>query len=436
VRARLWQLYDDINDSFWLRPSLIVLVALALAEVLINAERANVVPTAIAGWVYSGGETGARTLLGAVAGSTIGVAGTVFSITIATLTLASNQMGPRLLRNFTRDVGNQVTLGVYLGTFVYALIVLRSVRGADQGAFVPHMAISGAIALALLCVAMLIYFVDHVAGRINFDTVIDLVSRDLDSGLKDATTRDPQPEPLDEEYWAGGLPIVGERSGYIQQLDDAAIADWAEANGVAVRLHARTGDFLFPHVQIATVVPPSADAQAALRSAIVTGAYPTPSMDVEFAVDQLVDIAVRALSSGINDPKTAVRVLDRLGEALCTLSPLPLRNGVTERKGRVVFQRDTTTYDGLVDAMFNTIRQSASTSTSVLVHLLEILNRVAMCERSPDRIATLARHGKMVFDDGMRTIVNANDRSVLGDRAKTLEQTMARALHPRASTLS
>jgi uncharacterized membrane protein len=104
-----------------------------------------------------------------VAGSTIGVAGTVFSITIATLTLASNQMGPRLFRNFTRDRGNQATLGIYLGTFAYALIVLRSVRGVDHGAFVPHMAITGAIVFALLCVAMLIFFVNHVARRINFD---------------------------------------------------------------------------------------------------------------------------------------------------------------------------------------------------------------------------------------------------------------------------
>jgi uncharacterized membrane protein len=131
LRAHLRQLYEDLNESFWLRPSLIVVGGIIAAEVMINAERWNVVPSGfLAAWLYSGGETGARTLLGAVAGSTIGVAGTVFSITIATLTLASNQMGPRLLRNFTRDRGNQATLGIYLGTFAYALIVLRSVQGS------------------------------------------------------------------------------------------------------------------------------------------------------------------------------------------------------------------------------------------------------------------------------------------------------------------
>ena len=119
--------------------------------------------------LYDGGATGARTLLGAVASSTIAVAGTVFSITIAALSLAAGQMGPRLLRNFVRDRGNQITLGIFLGTFAYALMVLRSVRTATEGAFVPHLALTIAIALALLCVGTLVFFVGHMAQRINVD---------------------------------------------------------------------------------------------------------------------------------------------------------------------------------------------------------------------------------------------------------------------------
>jgi len=420
MRARLRQLYEDLNDSFWLRPSLIVLLGLMLAEFLINAERWGVLPLSfLAAWLYSGGETGARTLLGAVAGSTIGVAGTVFSITIATLTLASNQMGPRLLRNFTRDRGNQATLGIYLGTFGYALLVLRSVRGAAQGAFVPHMAISGAIILALLCVAMLIYFVNHVASRINFDTVIDLVYHDLCRGLAQLPTHRRSPPPPDE-FWRGALPIADPRTGYIQQLDESRIADWAQRHGAALRLRARPGDFVFPGAPIGFVTALIADADAVLKDSIVLGAYPTATLNVEFAVEQLVDIAVRALSSGINDPKTAVRVLDRLGAALCVISGLRLPTGVIERNGRVVFQRDTTTYDGLADAMFNTIRQSAKGSSSVLIHLVDVLTKVAECESSPDRRECLRRHTHLVLEDGARSIENASDADSLRRRGERL----------------
>jgi uncharacterized membrane protein len=426
MRAHLRQLFEDLNESFWVRPSLIVVGGMVAAEVMINAERWDVVPSGVlAAWLYSGGETGARTLLGAVAGSTIGVAGTVFSITIATLTLASNQMGPRLLRNFTRDRGNQATLGIYLGTFAYALIVLRSVRGTDQGAFVPHLAITGAIVLALLCVAMLIFFVNHVASRINFDTVIEIVYRDLCRALTHIKQPEGQCDRMSEEVWSGGQSLTYDGTGYIQQLDEESLADWAENNNVSIRLHARAGDFVFPGAPLATTIPHGVGAQKAIADALVLGAYPTQSGDLEYTIDQLVDIAVRALSPGINDPRTANRILDRLGAALCVLSGKSLPTGAIRRKGRLVFQRDATTYSGLTDAMFHTLRQSAKGNSSTLIHLADILVRVAQCEKETERRQALHRHGSLVMADGERTIENPDDRAELHDRATVLLRALA-----------
>lgn len=412
---------EDVNGSFWLRPSLIVLCGILFAEITINIERWGLrLPSFMTLWIYSGGETGARTLLGAIAGSTIGVAGTVFSITIATLTLASNQMGPRLLRNFTQDRGNQTTLGIYLATFAYALIVLRSVRGADQGAFVPHFAISGAILLALLCVAMLIYFVNHVASRINFDTVIELVYQDLRQRLEHLTADPERHERLDDGHWKGGLTVTHDGGGYMQQLDEARIADWARQQGVSIRLKARIGDFVFPGAPLAIVAPGNADAGKIINQSMVIGPYPTPSGDLEYAVEQLVDIAARALSSGINDPGTANRILDRLGSALCILATKHLATGALARDGVVVFQRDVTTYDGLLDTMFHIIRQSANGSPGVLVHMLDILAKVAQCEKNPNRRKALKRHGDLIAADGKREIANAGDGETLALRANIL----------------
>src|SRR5690606_31822529 len=151
-----------------------------------HIDRSGIVPSWLidSAWLYNGGGTGARTLLGAIASSSIGVAGTVFSITIAALSLAAGQMGPRLLRNFTRDRGNQFTLGAFLGTFSYALMVLRSVRAPEEGVFVPHMSLSFGIMLAFGCVATLVYFVGHMASRINVDTVIELVSGDIRTAMR------------------------------------------------------------------------------------------------------------------------------------------------------------------------------------------------------------------------------------------------------------
>ena len=426
TRARAWQLLEMLKDSFWLWPASIVLATIALAELLTSVERAELLPPAgLSDWLYEGGETGARTLLGAIAGSTIGVVGTLFSITIATLTLASNQLGPRLLRNFTADRSNQITLGVYLGTFSYALLVLRTVRGAEEAAFVPHLAITGAIALALVCVGLLIHFVHHVATLINSESVIQMVFEDLRQTLMKWTTLDAQWDPPPAEMWSEGCVFNDERCGYIQQLDEDSIADWAENHRAAIRLQARPGDFVFPGAPLGVIVPASADPTRILRSAIALGAQPTASMDIEFTVLQLVDIAVRALSPGINDPNTAIRVIDRLGAALCMLATRRMLTGVVARQGRVVLQRNTTTYDGMTDSMFHMIRQNAATSPAVLIRILEVLTKVAECERREDRLATLERHASLVLADALRNIAGEEDRKTLQGRADRFSSVVA-----------
>ncbi|MEO5732203.1 MAG: DUF2254 family protein [Rubrivivax sp.] len=176
-------------------PNLMVLVGILGAVGLVSLDRCGLVPDMLiqSAWLYNGGGTGARTLLDTVAASAIGVAGTVFSITIAALSLAAGQMGPRLLRNFTQDRGNPFTLGAFLGTFSYALMVLRSVRMQDEGLgeFVPHLALSVGILLAFLCVGTLVYFVNHMAGRIDVDTVIELVSDEVRDSIKRLGSTEP-----------------------------------------------------------------------------------------------------------------------------------------------------------------------------------------------------------------------------------------------------
>src|SRR3954471_14150448 len=159
--ARLRQWWADLRASFWLRPAVMTVLAVGLAVALIKAQDAFSLPSWLQSFIYSGATTGARDVLGAIATATIGVAGTTFSITVAALTLASNQMGPRLLRNFTRDPGNQYALGALLATFAYAMVALRSVHEVDEGAFVPQMAVSVALLFAFACIDVLIWFLHH-----------------------------------------------------------------------------------------------------------------------------------------------------------------------------------------------------------------------------------------------------------------------------------
>jgi uncharacterized membrane protein len=411
MTARLRKFFADLGDTFWVLPAVLVMLAVLLAAALVELDRSEVFPRWMTdgGWLYGGGGTGARTLLGTVAASTIGVAGTVFSITIAALTLAAGQMGPRLLSNFTRDRGNQWTLGVFLGTFSYCLMVLQSVRTVGESEFVPHLALSVSIALAFVCVASLVYFVGHMASRINVDTVIDLVSDELFASIKRLTTDKVQDAPPAEDFWAGAVTVTDARSGYLQQLDAPALADWAAKHGTAIRLLVRPGAFIFAGAPIALAQPAVEGVGRAIRSATALGATRASSADLEFAARQLVEVAVRALSPGINDPHTAISVLDRLGESLCDIVERRLYGGVYLREGVPALVVPSVDYAGLLDAMFHLIRQNAAGQAAVLIRMLEVLTAVRSCEGDADRRLALQRHADLVQEDAQRANLNPTD---------------------------
>lgn len=409
--ARLRKRLNQLSDAFWPLPALLSLVGVLGAVGLVSLDRSGLLPPWLIdnAWVYNGGGTGARTLLGAIASSTIGVAGTVFSITIAALSLAAGQMGPRLLRNFTHDRGVQLTLGAFLGTFSYALMVLRSVRTQTEGAFTPHLSLTVGIVLAFVCVATLIYFVGHMAGRINVDTVIDLVADDLRSAIARLTVDKPGLVSPAESFWEGAALVTDPRRGYLQHLDVDRLADWAEAHGTAIGLLVRPGDYVFPGAPVARMTVEVDGAGQAIREATALNGVRVSADDLEFAIRQLVEVAVRALSPGINDPHTAISALDRLGAALCDVAPVFLPTGVHRRHDRLALAVPSVDYDGVVDGMFHMIRQNAAGNSSVLIRMMDVLTAVAHCEHAPERRGTLRRHAELVLVDAARTVENASD---------------------------
>ncbi len=431
MKARLRKWMGQLAESFWLMPASMVLGGILLAVALVALDRSGALPAWVEGssWLYNGGGTGARILLGAVASSTIGVAGTVFSITIAALSLAAGQMGPRLLRNFTRDRGNQFTLGAFLGTFSYALMVLRSVRTQDEGVFTPHLSLSVGLLLAFGCVVTLVYFVGHMASRISVDTVIDMVSNDVTRAMRVLVVERPNLDPPPEDFWDSAVAVVDSRRGYLQQLDEAALAEWAAAHGTTLRLLVRRGDYLFPGAPIALMSVRVPEAEAAIRRNTALGAARGSTGDAEQTIRQLVEVAVRALSPGINDPHSAMSVLDRLGDALCDLAGKVIPNGVHAVNGRLALVVPTVSYRSLCDVMFHLIRQSSGGNTALLIKLVEILAVVAVCEPEPERLEVLAAHAARMAADAQRTVGNAADAADIQSKLRHFEQILLARQH-------
>ena len=418
MRARVRAWIEFLGDQFWLRPALVVLACIGLAQAAVWLETAHIAgydpSSPDANWGWAGGAEGARALLSAVASSTIGVAGTTFSITIAALTLASNQMGPRLLRNFVRDARNQLVLGIFLGTFAYALMVLRTVRTVEEETFVPHLAVSGAVLLALVSLGTLVWFVHHVATSINVETVVDAVHRDLCAAVE-ARTRDEADVQPPTEAPRGG-PVAPADGGYLQAVDTDGLADWAHERRVVLALRVRPGDFVPRGFPVAFLSAGVEDAAEAVGRALTFGRRPAALQDLEYSVRQLVEIAVRALSPGINDPMTAGGVLDHLGDALCRIAPRHLPTGAVAREGRIVLVHPVTDYDGLCDAMFHMIRQNAAGSVHVLARMLDVLTRAAEVERLTSRLTKLGRHADLVLAAARRDVADPSDLADLEER--------------------
>ncbi|MCJ2086104.1 DUF2254 domain-containing protein [Methylobacterium sp. E-005] len=416
TRVKAW--LEILGDLFWLRPALVVLGCILLAQFGVWLETAHIAgydaSSPDTNWGYSGGAEGARALLSAIASSNIGVAGTTFSITIAALTLASGQIGPRLLRNFIRDGRNQTVLGIFLGTFAYALMVLRTVRTVEEDPFVPHLAITGALILALIAVGTLVWFVHHIATSINIETVVDAVQQDLCKSIA-AHTRD-EPGAADPAGAPTGRAVAATGGGYVQAMDADTLADWARENRVRITLRVRPGDYVPSGFPIAFLSAQVAGAEAAILDAVTLGRRPAALQDPEFSIRQLVEIAVRVLSPGINDPFTAGSVVDHLGDALCRIAPRHLPTGVVLRAGHPVLVHPVTDYDGLCDAMFHMIRQNAAGSVHVLGRMLDVLARVAEVEKRPDRAAELARHADLVIAAARRDVADPSDLGELEDR--------------------
>jgi uncharacterized membrane protein len=408
--ARIRHHLDKLRTTYWFVPAVMTSVAAILAIFIVSADYAIQEHWLVkAGWLYTGGAEGARQLLATVAGGMITVAGVVFSITVVALSLASSQFGPRLLRNFMRDRGNQIVLGTFIATFVYCLLVLRTVRGQDGSEFVPHLAVTVAVLLALASVAVLIYFIHHTAVSVQAPIIVANVGRELRDSIDVMFPEELGDEPhemeshaqvpaVTTEFDAEAQPVRSKHNGYIQLIDEEPLFKLASVHKLVVRVLRRPGHFVVAGDALAECWPPLESEQLdQIRNAFAIGREQTPTQDTEHVVAQLVEVAVRALSPGINDPFTAIACIDQLGASLSRLArrkmPSPYR---LDDAGELRIIANPLTFEGVVDAAFRQIRQYGRGSTAVLVRMLEaisgVLDRVS---REEDR-QSLLRQAELV----------------------------------------
>lgn len=395
--TRLQFLWSNLRSSFWFVPSLIFAASIASAIGLIELDSGKARPW-LEEWprIFGSGAAGARTMLSTIAGSMMTVVGVTFSMTLVTLALASSQYTPRILRNFMADRVTQVVLGMFGGIFIYCLIVLRTIRGGEDD-YVPSLAVLFGVVLAVCGIAILIYFIHHIASAIQASSIVESVTREtlssIDRQFPSAGKRDEHAASLSSEKSATaakdrGAKVASQRIGYIQGIDITSLVRIADRLDTTFVLECDVGEFVVRGAPLLTMasrddLPESECAE--IERAFNIYRFRTIDQDVGFGIRQVVDIALRALSPSLNDVTTAVMCVDYLSAILADLAgrPFPDHRHCCDGRLRVISRERT--FDDLLRAAFDQITSSARGNLTVLGRLLSALQAVGGATLEPQR---------------------------------------------------
>jgi len=447
MRSKLRNLWENVQSSLWFIPTVLIGLAILLSSFLIQVDiglaqrQSPLIP-----WIFSGTADAARTLLSAVASSLITVISIAISLTIVAMVQASAQFTPRVLRQFTASRPNQVVLGTYAATFIYALLVLRTVRSAEEEAapFVPALSVTTAVGLALLCIGLLIFFIHHMSQSLQVSVIMDEVRQEIIAQIEvlypeeigDGIADPPPIATLKEELRDQGEPVIvrAKQAGFVRMIDEETLLNAPFAATRWVWIRPQIGEFVADGAILAEldqVEGVAEDVMQQVRNAFVIDRERTIRQDPLFGIRQLVDIALRALSPGINDATTAEYALYHLGDAMGRLAvrsfPSNLRitdNGQTQ----IIVAR--LTWDAVVDAAFSQIRQAAANDVHVTQTLLHVLNTLALRLSPGTRTAAIYHQIAEVRYNMTQTAFSPSARESLNQSIVQIERTLHRASTP------
>lgn len=425
MTAEIRWFWARLNANYWFYPALFSLIGAAMAFGLIWLDRNGFAEWLNdVAWLTPARPEGASNMLTVISGSMIAVASTVFSITIVAVSYASGTYGPRLLTNFMEDKGNQLSLATFIGTFVYAITILRTVRTEDESAasaaeasattlpgFVPQLSLLVAYLLMAVSVAVLVYFLNHVPSGIRINNVLKGIGQRLIEGIGRT-----YPDKGDSEgHWTRpeGSPLFAQKPGYVQLIEFAELARIGESRDCDVVLQVRTGDFVHPGMELAQVCGCDLDddLQAKLLEQFTLGAARTPEQDPQFLIDELVEIGLRALSPGINDPFTAITALHWLGAATAELGTRRLEKNLGKGKDGDEDYRVQPLVDDFTHYVargFGALRSAVATSPIATKVMFDTLRNAASPISSDARREILADEGRHLLDQA-RTALRGPD---------------------------
>jgi len=437
---KLTALWTKLRSSFWFVPSLMITLSIAFAVVLVEADSAGS-DRWLNQWprLFGVGPEGARQMLSTLAGSMMSVMGITFSMTLVALALAASQYTSRILSNFMRNRITQITLGGFAGIFAYCLIVLRTIRGGSGIVeFVPSLAVFFAFVMALCGIGVLVFFIHHIALSIQAASIIAAIAAETSAAIDRFFPKQPAHEPdatadaeneqllpaQDERTW---YAVPAKASGYIQNVDYAALLELARDSRILLRMEQGIGAFIVQHATLASLAltyPPDQSMINAINAPYSIGRHRTVDQDPAFGIRQIVDMALKALSPGVNDTSTAIMSVDYLTSILAQLArqqfpPMYRYDGETLRMIAIV-----PTFEDLLAEAFDQIRGSVSGNVGIMARILSSLETLCRLTTNPRYRQALDEQVQWLAELADRTIEATHDRARIEKRLREVRETL------------
>lgn len=419
---KLKQLWSNLEQSLWFFPTVIVLCSILLATVFIEIDGSiDLEVKSKYPRIFGAGVDGSRAMLSAIAGSMITIAGLTFSLTLVAMAQASSQYTSRILRNFMRDRSNQFVLGYFVGVFSFCLIVLRTIHGTEDEKFIPALAILFALLLAIASVGVLIFFVHHIAISIQAASVTSNAARAAIESVRHLFPKPigeeagrPEEERFEKEIdRAEWQPILSPETGYIQYVNSEGLINFAAEQGGVLRMERGIGEFIVRGSPLASFNGEAAfdaEAQEKFDGLYVISQYRTIDQDAGFGIRQLVDIALKALSPGVNDTTTAIVCIDYLSAIFTELTKRRIENRFRIKDGKVRVIARGPTFESLADEAFNQIRDAANGGAAVYLRLLDAIKTIARHTTRANRRNVLYKHIELIAAEAERTLESDYNR--------------------------
>jgi len=442
---KIKQLWRNLWSSFWFMPSLIVVVSIGFAIAFIELDSVGS-DRWLAQWprLFGAGAEGARGMMYTIAGSMMSVVGVTFSMILVVLTLASSQYTSRILRNFIRSRVTQVVLGIFAGIFTYCLIVLRTIRSGEE-VFVPNLAVFFGFVLALGGVGALMFFIHHIASSIQASSIIASVAQETIASIDrlfpeklgqgpGENDDDQMLDSLSKRNWRA---VPAGQSGYIQNVDNGALLRLARDRKTIVRMEHGIGEFVVQNTTLASLAledPPDQETIAALQAIFSISRHRTVDQDAAFGIRQIVDVALKALSPGINDTTTAVMCVDYLTTIMARIAPRQIASSRRYEDGELRVIVKGPSFESLLAESFDQIRSNAKGNVAIMSRMLHAFQTLASLSAGPQRRRALREQAQWIAELAERTIESAHDRvrinTLLARVRETLETESALRADP------